>query len=156
MCCCCVWTRSPTERVFVHGKQRVANCVFSLFTSPSSLWSAEETGRYVHQPRPGEEAGHRLRVRHGQAHATRDTGLLNLEFLTLCPAELLLTPPFLLLVLDSWDRFHLLRHTSLLVITCTWCDDLSVCCRGTVDEMLELNHEFRFPDISFGCADFQL
>lgn len=33
-------------------------------TTPPSPSLVEELGRYVHQPRPGEEAGYHLRVRH--------------------------------------------------------------------------------------------
>lgn len=45
--------------------------------TPHTPFSAEKPGRYVHQPRPREEAGHHLRVRHRQTHAEPDTGQLS-------------------------------------------------------------------------------
>lgn len=65
----------------------VIDCIISLSTfQPMPLLSlspAEELGRYVHQPRPGEEAGHHLCVRHCQTHAEPHTGQLSPELYTL-------------------------------------------------------------------------
>lgn len=96
----------------------VSLSLFFLFlpSSPPSLSLAKEVGRYVHQPRPGEEAGHHLRVRHCQTHAAHDSGQLSPKLPTLYPAKLLLTPPSLFM-LDSYIHICQLLYITLAYVT---------------------------------------